>query len=103
MKRVNAILLFAVFLMAGSTGYSRTIDPNYAVGTWQGFRTAAITYTFDDGCSNQFAIAIPMFNEYGYKLTMYTGHRKSWYMPTHWDQLHAETPLVWGMKSAAIP
>jgi len=89
MKRINAILLLTVFLVAGSTGYSRTIDPNYAVGTWQGFRTAAITYTFDDGCPYQYTIAIPMFNEYGYKLTMYTVTGKSWYLSTHWDQLQA--------------
>jgi oligosaccharide reducing-end xylanase len=87
MKKVNAILIFAVFLIAVNAGYSRTIDPNYAVGTWQGFRTAAITYTFDDGCPYQYTIAIPMFNEYGYKLTMYTVTGKDWYEPTHWDQL----------------
>jgi hypothetical protein len=87
MKKVNAILLFVAFLIAVNTGYSRTIDPNYAVGTWQGFRTAAITYTFDDGCPYQYTIAIPMFNQYGYKLTMYTVTGKGWYEPTHWDQL----------------
>lgn len=52
-------------------GCSRTIDYPYEVGTWQGFRQAAISYTFDDGCSNQFAIAIPMFNELDFKLTLF--------------------------------
>ncbi|MGD0597424.1 MAG: polysaccharide deacetylase family protein [Sedimentisphaerales bacterium] len=87
MKKVNVILLLAAFLAACNAGYSRTIDPNYQVGTWQGFRTAAITYTFDDGCPYQYTIAIPMFNEYGYKLTMFTVTGMSWYEPTHWDQL----------------
>jgi len=71
MKRVNAVLLFATFLVVGNVGYSRTIAPPYEVGTWQGFRSAAISYTLDDGCSNQYAIAIPMFNEFDFKLTMY--------------------------------
>jgi oligosaccharide reducing-end xylanase len=87
MKKANGILACIVFLIAVNAGYSRTIDPNYAVGTWQGFRTAAVTYTFDDGCPYQYTIAIPMFNQYGYKLTMFTVTGKGWYLPTHWDQL----------------
>ncbi len=72
MKEANKILLFAVFLIVGNMGYSRTIAPPYEVGTWPGFRLAAISYTFDDGCSNQFAKVIPMFNEFGFKLTLFT-------------------------------
>ncbi len=71
MNKVNKILLFAAFLIAGNVAYSQTIDPPYEVGTWPGFRSAAISYTFDDGCSNQFAIAIPMFNEFNFDLTLY--------------------------------
>lgn len=63
--------MLAAFLVAGNAVYSRTIDPPYEVGTWQGFRTAAVTYTFDDHCSNQFAIAVPLFNEFDYDLTLY--------------------------------
>lgn len=65
-------VLFAVILIGGNVGYSQVIDSHYKVGTWPGFRQAAISYTFDDGCSNQFAIAIPMFNEFGFKLTLFT-------------------------------
>lgn len=72
MKKINEILLFAAFLTAGNAAYSQTIEPPYEVGAWQGFRPAAISYTFDDGCSNQFAIAIPMFNEFDFKLTLFT-------------------------------
>ena len=52
-------------------GYSGTVAPPYEVGNWEGFRTAAVTYTFDDHCSNQFAIAVPLFNEFDYDLTLY--------------------------------
>jgi oligosaccharide reducing-end xylanase len=52
---------------------SRTITPPYEVGTWRGFKTAAVSYTFDDSTPRQYSIAIPMFNEsqFGFKLTMY--------------------------------
>jgi oligosaccharide reducing-end xylanase len=72
MKKINVILLLAAFLAAGNVAYSGTVASPYQVGNWPGFRTAAISYTFDDGCSNQFAIAIPMFNEFDYKLTLFT-------------------------------
>ena len=71
MKKVNTILLIAAFLAAGEVGYSQTIEAPYEVGTWPGFCQAAISYTFDDGCSNQYAIAIPMLNEFDFDLTMY--------------------------------
>jgi oligosaccharide reducing-end xylanase len=71
MKKVNEILLFAAFLVAGNVAYSGTVASPYEVGNWQGFRTAAVTYTFDDHCSNQFAIAVPLFNEFDYDLTLY--------------------------------
>lgn len=72
MNKINELLFFIAFSIAGNAGYSQTIDLPYEVGTWQGFRAAAISFTFDDGCSNQFAVAIPMFNEFGFKLTLFT-------------------------------
>jgi oligosaccharide reducing-end xylanase len=56
-----------------STAPPGTVDPPYEVGTWQGFRTAAITYTFDDGRPGLYSSAIPMFNEpnFGFKLTAF--------------------------------
>ena len=71
MKRVNVILLVVAFLAASNMGYSRTIAPPYEVGTWQGFKTAAVTWTHDDDCSNQLAIAIPLYNQYGMKATFF--------------------------------
>jgi len=69
---VKKILLIAVFLSAANAGYCGTVPAAYKVANWPGFRTAAVSYTYDDGCSNQFAIAIPMFNEFNYDLTMFT-------------------------------
>lgn len=70
-KRYKIHLLIVIF-MAGNMGHSKTIDSPYEVGTWPGFRKAAISYTFDDGCSNQFATALPMFEEFGFKMTLFT-------------------------------
>ena len=66
------ICLVYVFIIFSNSLFSQKVDSAYEVGTWQGFRSAAVSYTFDDGCSNQFAIAIPMFNEFGFKLTLFT-------------------------------
>jgi hypothetical protein len=71
MKRAKAILLFIIILLTSDIGYCGTVAYPYAVGSWPGFRSGAVTYTFDDGCSNQYAIAIPMFNEFGFKMTLY--------------------------------
>lgn len=72
MKTAKSLLPAVVFLTLGRVGYCGTVDRPYEVGTWPGFRSAAISYTFDDGCSNQLALAIPMFNEFGFKLTLFT-------------------------------
>jgi peptidoglycan-N-acetylglucosamine deacetylase len=57
-----------------TVGQSGSVDASYEIGTWSGFRTAAITYTFDDGhMPGLYNTAIPMFNEpnFNYKLTAY--------------------------------
>lgn len=72
MRKVNTILLFAVvFSVFNAIGYSGTIDASYEVGTWQGFCPAAITYTFDDNCTYQYTVAIPMFNQYDFDATFF--------------------------------
>jgi len=63
-------------LLLGSAFFPATlkaqVQPSYQVGTWADFKTCAISYTFDDGCANQFTKAIPIFDQYGYKLTLFT-------------------------------
>lgn len=41
------------------------------IATWQGFRTAAVSYTFDDNCPNQYTAAVPLFDALNYKATFY--------------------------------
>lgn len=87
MNKVDKILFIVSFLTFGSLCYSQNVVAPYEVGTWQGFRAAAITFTFDDGCPNQYAIAIPMFNEFGFKLTLFIVTSPSWGWPANWTVL----------------
>ena len=50
--------------VAGSA-YAQTVE----IGTWAGFRSAAVSFTFDDGPQSDVDIAMPMFEKYGYKAT----------------------------------
>jgi peptidoglycan-N-acetylglucosamine deacetylase len=89
MKKINVILFFVVFLVAGNAAYSGTVAAPYQVGTWSGFRTAAITYTFDDDLPNQLAVAISMFNEpnFGFKATLFEVTGTTFYMLPNWNGL----------------
>ncbi|OHB66634.1 MAG: hypothetical protein A2Y76_12540 [Planctomycetes bacterium RBG_13_60_9] len=87
MKTARKVLFCAALLIAGNVGYARTIDPPYEVGTWPGFRQAAVSYTFDDSCANQFTIAVPVFNEFGFKLTLFTA--TNWPTAPNWTALQA--------------
>ncbi len=63
--------LLASLMFFYNLSNSQTVDPPYEVGRWQGFRSCAVSFTFDDWTSNQPAIAIPMFNEFGFKMTLF--------------------------------
>lgn len=71
-KSLDFLFLLATLVWFRCTGYSQSIDAPYEVGTWQGFRTVAVSFTFDDNTPNQSSIAVPMFNEYGFKATFFT-------------------------------
>ena len=51
--------------------FSQTNPAPYEVATWQGFKNAAVSYTFDDNCPNQLPVAIPLFNSFGFRTTMF--------------------------------
>ncbi|MFC6996643.1 polysaccharide deacetylase family protein [Rufibacter roseus] len=48
------------------------IAPGYEVATWQGFKAAAVSYTFDDNTSKQLTVAVPLFDQYQFKTTLFT-------------------------------
>lgn len=87
MKKVNRKFFIVAFWLFSSLCHSQNIVAPYEVGTWQGFRSAAITFTFDDGSPNQFSVAIPLFNEYGFKLTLFIVTGPAWGWPADWTLL----------------
>ena len=64
-----ALLFAAAFT---TTAFAGTVASPYEIGKWQGFRTAAVSYTFDDDLPRQYSVAVPMFNAKGFKLTLFT-------------------------------
>jgi oligosaccharide reducing-end xylanase len=68
----TAVVIFSIMALTASVSRAGSVAAPYEIGTWRGFRPAAISYTFDDGCSNQFALAIPMFDARGFKLTLFS-------------------------------
>jgi oligosaccharide reducing-end xylanase len=72
MNRIIKLLISSALVFVCLVNNAQTAPKPYEVATWAGFRQAAISYTFDDGCSNQFKVAIPLFDEYGFNLTMFT-------------------------------
>ncbi|MGO9481726.1 MAG: T9SS type A sorting domain-containing protein [Candidatus Kryptoniota bacterium] len=79
-----------LFLMASTyESFSQNVASPYQVGTWQGFRSGAVSYTFDDNLPNQLAIAVPMFDQFGFKVTLFTvtGPSTVWAWPANWSGL----------------
>ena len=71
MKRIVSLIVFATLFTITQIAYSQGVS-QYEIGTWAGFKDCAVSYTFDDGCSGQFTKAIPIFDKYNYKLTLFT-------------------------------
>ena len=78
MKRLY-IFLVGILNIVNQEFY-QNISSGYTVGTWEGFRTSAATFTFDDACANQLSLAVPVFDTYGYKASFYlvTGWGPNW-------------------------
>jgi Polysaccharide deacetylase/Secretion system C-terminal sorting domain len=68
MKRV---FFYMVVILITHSVNLQTVDSLYEVATWQDFRTAAVTFTFDDNTQNQTSVMLPIFDDYGYKMTFF--------------------------------
>ncbi|HTR80588.1 MAG TPA: polysaccharide deacetylase family protein [Bacteroidota bacterium] len=71
MIKFSRLLLAATLVGINVASHAQNVSSPYQVGTWWGFRDAAVSYTFDDNCSNQLPIAVPMFDSLGLKLTLF--------------------------------
>jgi peptidoglycan/xylan/chitin deacetylase (PgdA/CDA1 family) len=90
MKKAFQPAAVMAFWVCASSASTQTVAPPYEVASWQGFRTAAVSFTFDDNTPNQFVVAVPMFNEFGYHMTFFTvtgtGPAPDWFH-ANWDGL----------------
>lgn len=73
MNRIILALAVPLLTVACATNSTQNVNISYTcdVATWQGFATSAISYTYDDGCPNQFSTAAPLMDKYGFKGTFY--------------------------------
>ena len=71
MNFINKIFFFIV-LFCCSIVLGQAVDSLYEVGTWKGFRSGAVSFTFDDNLANQLSVVMPMFDQYGFKMTFFT-------------------------------
>jgi hypothetical protein len=72
MKKIYVIFPIVSFLAACNVVYPGTVAAPYQVGTWSGFRTAAVSYVSDAAyLQNIYDIGVPMFNNYGFKLSLF--------------------------------
>lgn len=70
-KRCMTILLCALMLLANMplSAFAASTGKQPEIATWEGWRTAAATFTFDDGAPSHVTDVAPMFDRYGYKAT----------------------------------
>ena len=92
---ISSLIIVLIGTSTASVSFGGSVPAPYQLGTWEGFRPAAISYTFDDDCSNQYAIAVPMFHAAGIKMTLFTV--TSWV--TSWAQL--QTAASYGDEIAS--
>jgi len=74
------ITYISVIVFISLNCFSQSVKAPYEVATWYKFKSAAVSYTFDDGLPNQFDVAVPLFNKYGFKMTLFiiTGKVTDW-------------------------
>src|SRR3974377_2179032 len=70
--RKTAITSLLTLLWAIPGSFAGSVAAPYEVGMWEGFRPAAISYTFDDNLASQYSTAVPMFHAAGFRMTLNT-------------------------------
>lgn len=70
MKRFGFIIVI-IYSLTVTSSFSQNVDSLYEIATWQGFSSAAISFTFDDGYAKQYSIAEPIFDKYNFKITFF--------------------------------
>ena len=72
MKHLKLLTLAAGAWLGSPATLLAQVSPAYEVATWRGFKAAAVTYTLDDNTGSQLPVAIPLFDQYNFKTTLFT-------------------------------
>jgi hypothetical protein len=51
---------------------AQVVDPAYEIATWKGFSQSAVTYTWDDNTAKQLSDALPLYDQYNFKISFFT-------------------------------
>lgn len=71
MKKISLAIATALFAISCTNNEPQNSTDNYEIATWQGFRTSAASFTFDDNLPAQFTDAVPLLEKYGLHGTFY--------------------------------
>jgi len=69
------LLHFRSLLIAGTMTCivsAGSVEKPFEVGTWANFCKGAVSHTFDDNTKNQLSKGVPLFNEKGFHMTIFT-------------------------------
>jgi hypothetical protein len=72
MNQSQPLALLLAATLGSSLPLAAQVNPAYEVATWRQFKTAAVSYTLDDNTGNQLPVAIPLFDQYSFKTTLFT-------------------------------
>ena len=92
-------LVFLMLAVTSPVSHAGSVAAPYQIGTWEGFRPAAISYTFDDNVPEQYSIAVPMFHQAGFKITLFTVIDE-WF-GSSWTWSMAQTAASYGDEIAS--
>src|ERR1039457_3245424 len=92
------VVIFLALVSIPPAGFAGSVAAPYEIGTWEGFRPAAISYTFDDNLPYQYTIAVPMFHAASFKMTLFTVVN-TWVGTFTWSQ--AQSAALYGDEIAS--
>lgn len=84
MKILNLLPVNFLLVISGTVIFSfiakAQVPAEYEVATWYQFKKAAVSYTFDDNTAKQLTTAIPLFDQYHFRVTLniVTGWNPNW-------------------------
>jgi len=71
LKKIGLVVLFLAFYCSRVSAQGGDQAGNTKIAKWQNDKKAAVSLTYDDNTINQFRVALPIMDKYGFKGTFY--------------------------------